>query len=206
MATFFELTALTSGTKYLEFGMDSDNLFSFAIQYYVTHYGKRAIDWMQSKGLGFVSFMGGELWLHNSDDVNRCNFFGEQKDFKVGIVANQDANRLKVLDSIAIHSEFEYPTDRESKWEVESVTIPSSLNYPNGMYSKIPSNRFKKREGILKAEFLRNMKTNSATANALDALRGEELRGNDALIVLKNSSTGQVKLFKVNVNMTLSNI
>ena len=74
------------------------------------------------------------------------------------------------------------------------------------MYSKIPSNRFEKREGILKAEFLRNMKTNSATANALDALRGEELRAYDALIVLKNSSDGQVKLYKVDVNSTLSNI
>jgi len=40
----------------------------------------------------------------------------------------------------------------------------------------------------------------------LDALRGEELRCNDALIVLKNSSTGQVKLFRVELNMTLSNI
>ena len=206
MAAFFDLTATTSGTKYLLFGMETDKMFSFAIQYYVTHYGSRVIDWMASMGLGFCSWMGGELWLHNSDDVDRCNFYGEQKDFKVGVVANQEANRLKVLDSIAIYSEFEEPLDRESKWEVESVTIPSSLNYPNGMYSKIPSNRFEKREGILKAEFLRNMKTNSATANALDALRGEELRCNDALIVLKNSSTGQVKLFRVELNMTLSNI
>lgn len=186
--------------------MDTSKTFSFAIQYYVTRYGVRAIDWMASMGLGFCSWMGGELWLHNSDDVDRCNFFGEKKDFKVGVVANQEANRLKVLDSISIHSEFEFPLDRESKWEVESVTIPSSLNYPNGMYSKIPSNRFQKREGILKAEFLRNMKTNSATANALDALRGESLRGYDALIVLKNSSTGQVRLYKVDCNMTLSNI
>jgi hypothetical protein len=206
MSAFFDLTATSSGTKYLLFGMETDKMFSFAIQYYITHYGSRAIDWMASMGLGFCSWMGGELWLHNSDDVDRCNFFGEKKDFKVGIVANQEANRLKVLDSIAIHSEFEEPLDRESKWEVESVTIPSSLNYPNGMYSKIPSNRFEKREGILKAEFLRNMKTNSATANALDALRGEELRAYDALIVLKNSSDGQVKLYKVDVNSTLSNI
>lgn len=206
MASFFDLTATSSGTKYLSFGMETDKMFSFAVQYYITRYGLRATEWMQSTGLGFISFMGGELWVHNSDDVDRCNFFGEKKDFKVGIVANQEANRLKVLDSISIHSEFEEPLDRESKWEVESVTIPSSLNYPNGMYSRIPSNRFKKREGILKAEFLRNMKTNSATANALDALRGEELRCYDALIVLKNSSTGQVKLFKVDVNSTLSNI
>jgi len=206
MAAFFDLTATSTGTKYLLFGMESDKTFSFAVQFYITHYGLRAIDWMASMGLGFCSWMGGELWLHNSDDVERCNFFGEQKDFKVGIVANQEANRLKVLDSIAIYSEFEEPLDRDSKWEVESVTIPSSLNYPNGMYSKIPSNRFEKREGVLKAEFLRNMKTNSATANALDALRGEELRGHDVLLVLKNSSTGQVNLFKVDINMTLSNI
>lgn len=206
MAAFIELVATSDGIKYLEFGQDTNQTFGFAIQLYLTKFGEHAIDWMQSRSLGFVSWMGGELWLHNSDDVDRCNFFGEQKDFKVGIVANQEPNRIKVLDSIEIHSEFEEPLDRESKWEVESITIPASLNYPDGMYSKIPSGKFQKREGILSAEFLRNMKTTTATASALDALRGEALRGYEALLILKNSSTGQVKLFKVDLNMTTSKI
>lgn len=210
MATTIELVATSTGSHYLSFGMNANELSAFAIQLYITKYGKRAIDWMQSLSLGFCSWMAGEIWLHNSDDVDRCTFFDEKKDFKIGIVANQNPLTIKVLDALEIDSEFELPRDRKSTWEVESVTIPATVNYPDGMYSKIPSGKFEEREGMLNAEFLRNMRSTegseTGTYSALDALRGEPLRGNEALLVLKNTSTGKVKLFKVVINMTSSKI
>jgi hypothetical protein len=140
--------------------------------------------------------MGGDIWTHNDPNVPRATLFGEHKDVKVGIVANQNANVIKLLDSIGIHS--------DNAWEVESVTIPKTLNYPNGMESKIPKGRFKKRDGVWQAEFLRNTKTTSGTVSVIEAIKGEPLKGYSAYIVLKNTATTEVKLFKVDLNMTKS--
>ena len=195
-----DLISQSSGSHYLLFGMDSTSLSSFELQIWITKYGKRAVDWLQSLSLGWISFMGGDLWVMNQPEsvVDRCNFFGEKKDMVVGVVANENPNMIKVMDSIGIHT--------DSEWEVESVTIPKTLNYPNGMSSRIPINRFKRREGIFRAEFLRNMKTSGDAEIVLDLMRGEPLRGYAAFIVIKNTSTSQVKLFKVDFNMTTSKI
>ena len=119
----------------------------------------------------------------------------------MGIVTNEEPTKVKVLDSLGIHS--------DGQWEITEITIPPSLNYPVGMYSKIPKEQFKKRDGVWKARFMRNMKTTTDTASVLDALTGEPLRGYEAYMVLKNvnNPTGeQVKLFKVDVNSSSSRV
>jgi hypothetical protein len=194
MSRQIDLIATTNGIHYILFGWDSNELASFSVKYWITHYGERAIDWVQALSLGFVSFMGGDVWKHNDTTVPRNNLFGEQKDSKVGIVANQDANIVKLLDSIGIHS--------DGKWEVESITIPKTLNQPNGMFSKLPKERFQKREGIWQAELLRNMKSTSGSQSVIDAIKGETLRGYSAYLVLKNTDTTETKLFKVDLRMT----
>jgi hypothetical protein len=196
MARIIDLIADSSGTKHLEFGFNANELATFSIRLWITHYGKRAVDWVQSLSLGFVSFQGGDIWVSNDTTVPRCNLFGEQKTSKVAVVANENSNVIKLLDSIGIHS--------DSPWEVESVTIQKSLNHPNGMVSKIPKERFKKREGVWRAEFLRNMLTTSGTVSTIEAIRGESLRGYSAVIVLKNSDTTETKLFKVDIAQTSS--
>ena len=195
-----DLVSVSQGSHYLQFGTDSDEVTSFGIQMWITKYGERAVDWLQHLSLGWVSFMGGDLWIQNMPEtiVPRNNFFDEQKDMVVGVVANEQPNLVKLLDSIGIH------TDQE--WTVTSVTIPKTLNHPDGMYSKIPKNWFKKREGFLRAEFLRNMKTSSGTESVIELLKGETLRGNAAYIVLTNTSTTQTKLFKVEIAMTQSKV
>ena len=194
------LTATSSGTHYLEFGLDNNELSSFGVQMWLTKYGKRSVDWLEVLSLGWVSFMEGDLWVQNQPEtiVPRVNFFGEQKEMIVGAVVNDQPNVVKILDSIGIRTDGE--------WEVESVTIPKSLNYPVGMSSRVPSARFKRREGFLRTEFLRNMKTTSATESVLDLMKGEELRGECAYLVLKNTATTEVKLFMIEINMTGSKI
>jgi hypothetical protein len=196
MARQIDLIATHTGLHYLLFGWNSNELASFSIQLWITHYEQRALDWVQALSQGFCTFMGGDIWLHNDPNVPRATLFGERKDMKVGVVANQDANVIKLLDSIGIHS--------DSQWEIESVTIPKTLNHPNGMYSRLPKGRFKKREGVWRAEFLRNMKTSSDTINVIEGIKGETLRGNSAYLVLKNTSTTECKLFKIDINMTSS--
>jgi len=195
-----DLVSVSSGSHYLQFGCDSNTNVYFELQIWITKFGTRAVDWLQNLSLGFISFMEGDVWIHNQPEsiVDRCNFFGEQKLCKVGVVANQEPNLVKFLDSIGLHTDGE--------WEVESVTIPKTLNYPHGMSSKIPKGKFKRREGILRAEFLRNMKTTSGTDSVLQLMKGEALHGYAAYILMKNTSTTQVKLYKLDINMTTSKI
>jgi hypothetical protein len=75
MAREIELISETEGVHYLLFGLNSNELSSFAIQMWLTKFGKRGIDWAQSMGMGFITFMGGDLWVHNSDTADRCNLF-----------------------------------------------------------------------------------------------------------------------------------
>jgi hypothetical protein len=190
------LVAETDNLHYVDFGLDSGESASFGIRMWIVKKGQRMVEWFQTKGIGFISFMGDEIWKHNSDNVSRNNFYGEQKNWVVGLVFNEAAGEIKLLDSIEIHS--------DGAWVVDSVEIPATLNYPNGMYSTIPQGRFKTREGVLCAEFLRNMKTSSSTTNTLQALKGEPLRGDSAYLTLRNTSTGEKSLFKVRINATTS--
>ena len=194
MSRQVDILSTSTGAHYILFGWNQSELASFSLKMWVTHYQERAVDWVQALSQGFCSFMGGDVWEHNDPNVPRATLFGERKDVIVGVVANQDASFIKLLDSIGIYS--------DGQWEVTSVTIPKTLNYPNGMESKIPKGRFLKRDSIWQAEFLRNMKTSGSTLSIIEAIKGEPLRGNSAYIELKNDDTHEVKLLKVDIRMT----
>ncbi len=198
MARLIELIATATGEHYLLVGLDNNSLSSFSWQLWITHYGTRMIDWCQAMSLNFITFMNSDLWVHNDEDTDRCNLFGEQRDCVVGVVSNKDPLKIKIYDSLGIHTDHE--------WEVQEIVIPATLNYPHGMYSKIPKKRFKKRDGVWRAEFLRNMKTTSGTVSVINALSGEPLRGEAIYMKLRNTDTDQVKLFKVAVNATISRV
>lgn len=194
MARQVDLISLTDDIHYLEFGLNNNELSSFSIQMWVTKYGVRMCDWVQAMGLNFISFMGADLWIHNDEDADRCNLFGEKRDCIIGVVSNEQPLLIKMYDSLGVHTDGE--------WEVMEITVPPTLNYPDGMYSKIPAERFKKRQGIWQAEFLRNMKTSSSTASILDAINGEHLRGHAIYMKLRNTSNDEVKLFRLSVAQT----
>ena len=149
-------------------------------------------------GLNLTSFVQDDLYLHNSDDVDRCYLYGVQRKSKVDVVAVEAPNVMKTYESMAIHS--------NKPWDVTNITIDPTATYPNGMKSKIPEARFVRREGAYYSDYLRDMFSNSPTANTLDLLRGNELRGYVITHRLENDDTTEVNLFKVDVNSSLSRV
>ena len=196
--TVVELISTRTGWHAIEIGQDPDTLSDFRIQVWITKFEKRVADTVQALGLNFISFMGGDIWIHNDDSADRCNLFGERRDCIVGVVTNEQPMTIKLLDSVDIHS--------NDRWEITSITIPATLNHPNGMESKLPLDHFKKRNGVWQGHFLRNFKSTSSTASVLDGIRGEELKGAVALLTLKNTSNDQVSLFKVSVYETAARV
>jgi len=194
MAREVQLISTRYGWHHLLIGLDADELCGFGIQLWITRYGMRMVDWVQAMGLNWISFLGGDLWIHNDTTVDRCNLFGEKRDCIVGVVSNEQPMMIKILDSLGVWS--------DSQWEVTSIVIPPTLNYPDGMESKIPLAQFKRRSGVWRAKFLRNMKSTSDTSSVIEAIQGEPLIGQEAYMLLKNTSNEQVKLFKIQVNAT----
>jgi hypothetical protein len=137
-----------------------------------------------------------DVYLMNNS-ATYCNFFGEQKDYVVRIYGGMEApNIIKVFDAIALHT--------NKYWDITDIQIPVSLNYPNGMVSIIPESRFEKEEGVLRSDYLCNMKTSSATATVIDLFNGDSLRGYYIQHDLTGDETTEHTLYKVDIVQTIS--
>ena len=146
----------------------------------------------------FYSFLGSEVYIHNSEDANRSTFYGVKYDTILDVVGNERPNLTKTFEALGI--------DTDGDWVVTDVTVEANQNYPNGMLSEIPSGMFEEREGYQMADFLRNKYTSSSTASSVDLYEGEVLRGKSIYIKMKNTSTSEVKVFSVLINASDSKV
>lgn len=132
------------------------------------------------------------LWLHNSDSVDRLSLYGNAKELIVKIVANKPANVMKIFNSLWLHS--------SAKFEASSIIVPSGdTDTGREMKSKLSEAVLQERRGIYSAPFFKNMKTTDTTERTNELLTGENLAGYTLEITLKNDSTTKVKLFKVDI-------
>ena len=137
-----------------------------------------------------MSFVKENIHLHN-DNTTRCNFFGVQKEYTARVYGVASPNIIKIFESIALHT--------NARFEVTDIQIPVSLNYPNGMQSKLPSGRFEKEEGVLRSDYLCNQKTNQATATIPDLVNGDNLRGYIIQQDLDGDETTEHTLYKIDI-------
>lgn len=143
-----------------------------------------------------ISLYGEDMYLHNNNDTY-CNLFGVQRDYSVRIYGGIEApNIVKTFDSIALHT--------NAYWDGEDVQIPATLNYPNGMESRLPEARFEKEEGVLRSDYLCNMKTTSSSATTIDLFNGDALRGYTIYQDFVGDETTKHTLYKVDINMSQS--
>jgi hypothetical protein len=150
---------------------------------------------ISSNGLSTISFKSGQLYLHNSDNVSRNNFYGVQYSTTIKVIANLDSNFNKIFKSLII--------DSNKSWNI-SVYIPPNSKYPRGMTSIINSSEFVNKEGKWFAAFKRNMLTSSNIESLRDLNNGDMLRGEYAEITLTNEDTEEVWLRQVDVNFLIS--
>lgn len=147
----------------------------------------------------FLSFKNGDIYLQNSDDVNRCTFYGQKYMQEVEVVSNEMPNKVKIYDYIEI--------DSNKKWSApdnDSIKLPANLTYPNGMQSRLKEGQFKVQEGKLRAYFLRDMLTANGTPNAFYLHTGRLLRGDYITVRLENSHNEKTILSSVEIGSTLS--
>ena len=156
---------------------------------------RKTIPVMQSSSSDLFTISGEDIYLLN-DNTTRCNFYGAQKEYSTRVYGLESPNIIKVFESIALHT--------NAKWDITDIQIPATLNYPNGMQSKIPEGRFEKEEGVLRSDYLCNMKTNQSTAEEIDLVNGDNLRGYIIYQDLDGDETTEHNLYKVDVLSTPS--
>ena len=142
-----------------------------------------------------ISMNGEDVWVHNTKST-RNNFFGTQCDSVVRVVGTKAPNVVKEFLTMGLHT--------NARWDVTNILIPATINYPDGMESVLPEGHFEEDEGVLRSEYLCNMKTTSGTATVKDLLNGDNLRGYIIKHDLTNDDTTEVYLFKVDVGSNIS--
>jgi hypothetical protein len=164
-----------------------DNKWKTKLSYTPEYYGSNA--------LTFISFKDGELWEHNDQTVPRNNFYGTQYSTKVKFVANQDYLTIKNYASVAIYSNKLW-----SSPDIGDISIPASTGYPIGMASRLLSTKFRWKESVAYADYLRDANTPNFPTQEAALMGGRKLRGQVLIQEIENSDTDETVLYSVLIN------
>jgi hypothetical protein len=168
-----------------------DNKWKTKLSYTPEYYGSNA--------LTFISFKDGELWEHNDQTVPRNNFYGTQYSTKVKFVANQDYLTIKNYASVAIYSNKLW-----SSPDIGDISIPASTGYPIGMASRLLSTKFRWKESVAYADYLRDANTPNFPTQEEALMGGRKLRGQVLVQEIENSDTDETVLYSVLINSVAS--
>lgn len=139
-------------------------------------------------------FKDGQLWLMNSDNVPRCNFFGTQYKYWFTPVFNPSPLTVKRWLQILISTAKRFGAPNAG-----DVSVPISGNSPAGMVSLLKPAALTSVQGKMVADFGKNMTTKSLTPSNADLVNGEDLAGPCLTVRLEGSETTEHKVLAVEV-------
>lgn len=187
MITFIDLSTLgASINETVGFHEPSNKWISF-YSFLPEYYGKISGDQL-------LSFRAGALYEHNVNPV-RNNFYGDQYHSEVWLHGTEQAIFNKVFNSIEINSLNQWACPDDDSIKIER---------PITMQSRLVAGRFRKQEGIYRADFLRDSLNGGLTPTRDNLLNGRHLRGKEITVKLKTSETIKTLLESVIINSTIS--
>ena len=127
---------------------------------------------------------------------------------EVDVEFNQQPDETKRYKTLEIEANEPFNADSEDGIEIAGDAIqfddPSSVNnYRADMVSRLKAEQFRFRNGIFKADLLRNAKTTSTTFSVLDLLNGAPLKGRTLTLRLKNDTTNETVVRSVAMKIEL---
>jgi hypothetical protein len=156
-------------------------------------------EWGESIGTNLITFLNGEAYLHDKNE-QRATFYDDVKGSEIQFVVNQEPKQVKLLSDISIHADRLWFADQDG-----DILIPPSTTYPTGMSSRLKPAKFRQKEGLFYSEFLNNGNTAGMTYDE-GVRRGQKLRGNIALIRLRNNVSTASNLFSVSIKYNPSKL
>jgi len=139
------------------------------------------------------------LWEQNSVLVPRNNFFGVQYNSEIEFISNIEYPNVKVFNTIAVYANkvFYSPI-------VGDIKTIANGNYATGMISRLVKSKFRPKEGVFYADYLRDANTPNMPSQDVAIMEGRKLRGEFLLHKLINDDTDKVVLYSVIVGSVKS--
>jgi len=152
---------------------------------------------MMSKFINdFFMFDHGRMWICNSDEVPRNNFFGVQYTSQIVFYCNLNPTEVKLFHSMRQKS--------NKVWSVPDITIFPYYGKPNGQKSRLKKGRFKSKQGDFFADFLRDLSDPRFTSNLDALLNGAKLQGSVMKITIENDDITEVRLLSIDITVSKS--
>lgn len=156
-------------------------------------------EYLGQTGIDLISYDKGDIYRHNANEIH-ANFYGEQFNPQVSVIANGDPSKVKTFVGMSIES--------DDIWFVpgNGITIPPNAQIRNGMKSRLNKARFRLIEGVFYAEFLRDVDTPGFNTVDESLINGRQLRGHVCTVLIENDSAKLVVLYAVNIQSTASEL
>ncbi len=153
---------------------------------------------MQFLAKEFISFVDGELWKHNSDNVPRMNFYGEQYDMVFEPISNMSPDVVKVFEAIAVQS-------NKIPLMVEAF-IDGTDFYKSGMYSRILKVNFDAIEDNYYASVKKDLFSPIDGSDIYKLNNGRKMRGNTCKFRLTFNDVDKVVVTRLIVEIAESKV
>ncbi len=143
-----------------------------------------------SIGQTFVSFLKGQMYIHNTGSPN--TFYGKFQPESIKLVFNQNPETNKIYRRLRINADT-------SNWkcpEYGDIVVKKSPTFPLGMQTKIPQINLRDEEGFLFVDIPNNA---GFPATLKNWINGEPMRGQALTVTLKNSEPGESNLYSVSL-------
>lgn len=145
---------------------------------------------MLTYGIDYCTFKDGGCWLHNYDRFDSyANFYGTQYGSELEVISNMAPSNVKFFKALSVES--------NEKWEAPVITNQ------NNQETELILDDFEEIEDVYYAALLRDKTTPNV---ALPLFNGDDMRGNELIIKLKNSLNTFVKLFSIGIKFEQSEL
>jgi hypothetical protein len=142
--------------------------FSHTARIWKTKYSFEADDYCHS-GDSFISFKGDEesiAWTHNSKQVPANNFYGQQYNSQIEVVANNNPSSEKVFNSVGV----------ECLQNNFKVSVEARHNVEDGSFQSCEIESMVKKEGNLYAALKKSSKSTSNVIYGFEVIQGQDAK------------------------------
>lgn len=141
-------------------------------------------------GIDYMTFLDGVAWRHNVQaSTNYCMFYNELYPSEVDVVFNQNPSNIKFFKALELES--------------DQLWIAPEITNQFGQESELLTEDFKNIEGVWWAALLRDKNTPNVT---LPLIEGDDMRGHELIVKLRNTSTDFSKLFSTGLKFEHSEL
>jgi hypothetical protein len=121
--------------------------------------------------------------------VGYLNILGEDVEASIDVICNTENKLIKLFDNIALYSNVVW----NSK-EIGDINIEPSPRYPLGMLSRLKEGKYRAKEGVFYASFIRDAKTPNFVDEEVALVSGRRLEGPSMEIKLRTTSNERAEL------------